>query len=452
MKRSASVQILEDKKLENATVEMVIEVPQSRIDVEYKSVFEKIAKNAKIDGFRRGKAPVKLIENMYRGQAEQEVLENILKSTYVDAVQEKKHSPVGEPYFDFKEFHRDKPFKYSVKFEIMPTIELGPYKEIEAKERAAEVKDKDIDKEIDSLRERSAKISKKEDGAVVEKGDVLRFGIKRVDNVTPEEAAALTFKEYNIIVGKSASEYAVDKFVVGMKAGETRELEIKYPKDYEVKDLAGQKVKYVAKAEEISRMELPAPDDELAKDVSEFQTIQDLRANIRQTLEKYVADMARGEVMESLINEIIGKSTFDIPESMIQKEMQSILGRIVQRTGSQAKDIDEFAEMMGMNADEIRTKIREEALHDIRSFMVRLEIAKKENISFTEEEYKGMVSALAAQSGKTEEEMDKQIEQTRSRENIETELVMINARKFIYDNAKIKKLKPVSFEEFVQKK
>ena len=286
----------------------------------------------------------------------------------------------------------------------------------------------------------------------MEKGDVLRFGIKRVDNVTPEEAAALTFKEYNIIVGKSASEYAVDKFVVGMKAGETRELEIKYPKDYEVKDLAGQKVKYVAKAEEISRMELPAPDDELAKDVSEFQTIQDLRANIRQTLEKYVADMARGEVMESLINEIIGKSTFDIPESMIQKEMQSILGRIVQRTGSQAKDIDEFAEMMGMNADEIRTKIREEALHDIRSFMVRLEIAKKENISFTEEEYKGMVSALAAQSGKTEEEMDKQIEQTRSRENIETELVMINARKFIYDNAKIKKLKPVSFEEFVQKK
>ena len=446
------MQIIEEKKLENATVEMVIEIPQSRIDVEYKSVFDKIVKNAKIDGFRRGKAPLKLIENVYRQQAEQEVIENVLKSTYVDAVQEKSHSPVGNPSFDFKEFDRSKPFTYTVKFEVMPTIELGPYREIEAKERTCEIKDKDVDREIDDLRERSAKISKKEDGASVVKGDVLRFGIKRIDNVTPEEAANLAFKEYNIIVGKSASEYAVDKFVTGMKAGDTKEVEIKYPKDYEVKDLAGQKVKYLVKAEEISRMELPAADDELAKDVSEFQTMQDLRQNIRQTLEKYVADTARGEVAEDLIKEIIAKSTFDIPESMIQKEMQSILERILKRTGTQAKSAEEFAAMMGMNVDELKARVREEAMNDIKSFMARLEIAKKENISFTEEEYNDMIKALAEQSGKPVEQMAMAIEQSRTRESIETELILINARKFIYDNAKIKKLKPVPFEEYIKKK
>jgi trigger factor len=446
------VQILEEKKLENATVEMVIEGPQNRIDVEYKSVFDKIAKNAKIDGFRRGKAPLKLIENVYRQQAEQEVLENILKSTYVDAVQEKSHSPVGNPSFDFKEFDRSKPFTYSVKFEVMPTIELGPYREIEAKERTCEIKEKDIDKEIDDLRERSAKISKKEDGAVVEKGNVLRFGIKRIDNVTPGEAANLAFKEYNIIVGKSTSEYAVDKFVTGMKVGDTKEVDIKYPKDYEVKDLAGQKVKYLVKAEEISKMELPAADDEFAKDVSEFQNIQDLRQNIRQTLEKYVADTTRAEVAEELIREIIGKSTFDIPESMIQKEMQSILERIIKRTGTQVKNAEEFAAMMGMNVDELNARVKEEALVDIKSFMARLEIAKKENISFSEEEYNNMIQAIAVQSGKPVEEMKMAIEQSRTRESVETELILINARKFIYDNAKIKKLKPVSFDEFYKKK
>jgi trigger factor len=446
------VQILEDKKLENASVELTIEIPQSRVDVEYKSVFERISKNAKVDGFRRGKAPVKLVENMYREQADREVLESILKATYFDAVQEKNYSPIGEPHFDVKEFDKNKSFTYSVRFEIMPSVEPAPYKELESKERACEIKDKDVEREIDDLREKSAKISKKEDGASVAKGDVLRFGVKRVDNVTPEEAEKLAFKEYNIIVGKSESEFALDKFVIGMKVGETREIPIKYPKDYEIKDLAGQKVRYLAKAEEISSMELPKPDDEFAKDVSDFQTIQELRANIRETMERYVNDMARNEVTDILLKEIIDKSKFDIPESMVQGEMRTLFSRFVQRMGVQAKDVDELAGIMNINADEFKARLREESLNDIKSWMVRLEIAKKESITFTPEDYESMVQMLASQSGKSAEEMGKKIEESGSRENIETELVLMNVKKYIYENAKIKKQKPVTYEEFIKKK
>ncbi len=446
------MQIKEEKKLENATIEMVIEVPQSRIDVEYRSVFDKIAKNAKVDGFRRGKAPMKLLENLYGKQAESEALENLLKSTFIDAVQEKSHSPVGEPFFDFKEFDRTKPFTYTVKFEIMPTLELGPYKEVEASERVWEVRDEDIDKEIDDLREKNAKISKKNEDAVVEKGDILRFGLKRIDNITQEEAEALAFKEYSIIVGKSTSEFALDKYLQGIKAGETKEIEVAYPGDYEVKDLASKKARYLVRVEEISKMELPAADDELAKDVSDFQTIGDLRQNIRETLEKYSADIARSEATDAILEKIIEKSSFDIPGSLIQKEMATIFQRLVERTGLQAKNPDEFAEMMGMEPEQLKGRIREEALNDIKAFMVRLEIAKKENISFSAEEFESMVELIAARSGKSVGQMMQAFEGTSIRENIETELIMINARKYIYDNAKIKKLKPLPFGEFSKQK
>ncbi len=182
------MQILDEKKLQNATVEMVIEVPQSRVEVEYRSVFDRIAKNAKVDGFRRGKAPLKLIENMFLKEATSEVLENILKATYIEALQDKKYRPIGMPSFDFDSFDREKPLKYTVRFEVMPTVVLGSYKGIAVKERVCQVRDEDVEKEINDLREKYARISKKEEGARVEKGDLLRFGVKRIDNVKPEEA------------------------------------------------------------------------------------------------------------------------------------------------------------------------------------------------------------------------------------------------------------------------
>lgn len=429
---------------------MVIEVPQSRIEVEYRSVFDRIAKNAKVDGFRRGKAPIKLIENMFLKEATSEVLENLLKATYIEALQDKNYRPIGMPSFDFDSFEREKPLKYTVRFEVMPTVELGPYKGIAVKERVCQVRDDDVEKEINDLREKYARISKKEDGARVEKGDLLRFGVKRIDNVKPEEAEALAFRDYTIIVGKSESEYALDKHVLGLSVGQTKEVTIKYPKDYELKDLAGQKATYVVKIEEISRMDLPNPDDEFAKDVSDFATIGELRQNIRSYFEKASANTAKVEAIETIKNAIIEKCTFDIPESLVKAEESTLLHRLAKRFNVQASTVEEFGEKTGFPVEELKTRLHAEAEKDVKWEIARLEIAKTEKMEVTEEEYRKTLESMKEGSGMSMEELEKQIEQNEARDRIEHEILLTKVNDFLYNSAKVEKLKPVSYFEFMK--
>lgn len=444
------MQILEEKKLQNATIEMVIEVPQSRVEVEYRSVFNNIAKNAKVDGFRKGKAPIKLIEKMFLKEATSEVLENLLKSTCVEAFEARNYHPVNYPSFDVESLERDKPLKYTVRFEVMPTVELGAYKGISVKERVCQVRDDDVEKEINDLREKYARISKKDEGARVEKGDLLRFGVKRIDNVKAEEVEALAFREYTIIVGKSESEYALDKHVLGMAVGETKEVTIKYPKDYELKDLAGQKATYVVKIEEISRMDLPNPDDEFAKDVSDFSTIDELRQNIRSYFEKTSASIAKSEVMTAIKNAIIEKGTFDIPESFVRSEESSLLKGFARRFNVQASSVEEFCEKTGFPAEELKERLHAEAEKDVKWGFARLEIAKKENIAVSEEDYRKALESMREGSGMSMEELEKQIEQNDARERIEDEILLTKVNDFLYNNARVEKLKPVSYAEFMK--
>ncbi len=430
-------------------MEMVIEVPQSRIEVEYRSVFDRIAKNAKVDGFRKGKAPLKLIENMFLKEATSEVLEKLLKTTYIEALDSKNYRPIGMPSFNYDSFEREKPLKYTVRFEVMPTVELGSYKGIAVKERVCQVRDDDVEKEINNLREKYARISKKEEDARVEKGDLLRFGVKRIDNVKPEEVDALAFKDYTIIVGKSDSEYALDRHVLGLSVGQTREVTIKYPKDYELNDLAGQKVTYVVKVEEISRMDLPNPDDEFAKDVSNFTTIEELRQNIRSYFEKASANAAKGEVIETIKNAIIEKCTFDIPESLVKAEESGLLQRLAKRFNVEVTTAEEFSKKTGFPVDELKMRLHAEAEKDVKWEIARLEIAKTEKMEVSEEEYRNELESMKESNGVSMEELEKYIEHNHLRDGIEHDILLTKVNDFLYNSANIEKLKPISYFEFM---
>jgi trigger factor len=444
------LQILDEKKLENATIEMKIEVPESRVEVEYKSVFEKISRNAKVDGFRKGKAPVSIVENKYKSNADQEVLENLLRYTYVEALKEKNHNPVSDPVFDWEALERGRSFTYSVKFEISPSVELSDYKGVEVKQRLCDITDKDINQEIEALQFKNAKIARKPDGQTVANGDQVKIQMKRIDNIPADQVDSQEFKDFTFICGKSKSDLAMDKHVLGMAFDESKEIEMKYPKDYEVKDLAGQKVKYIIKIAEINTVDLPALDDEFAKDLGEHDSLDALKKSIRDNLENYITEVIRNETINSILKDIIEKSTFDIPESLVRSEMSMIFDRLRTRVGLNDVTIPDFSSMMGMETDEFVKTLRGEAVGDIKSFMVRLEIAKKENIKFTDEQYNDMVGNIAQRSGKTPEEMAKFIEMNKSKANLETELMMKNTQDFLLENAKIKKSKAVSLEDFMK--
>jgi len=444
--------ILSEKKLENAVVELEIEIPVERVELEYKAVFNKLQKKAKIDGFRQGKAPLQLVETKYKDFAGEEVAENLAKSTFYEALEKKDLTPIVEPRISFDMVTRDEPFKYKATFEIMPTVELSDYTGIDSEEKVCDITEEDIVTEIDTVRERIAKTNVIEDeNAVVLNGNLARFNLKRTDNVSKEEAEKIEFKEYSIVAGKSKDEYTLDKHILGMKKGEEKTVTIKYPADYYMKEFAGLDITYEIKLNEISNVELPAFDDEFAKQ-SGYESAADMKLKTREYLEKFVKDRITAEVRGDMINKIMEKSTFDIPESMVLNEMYSIFKKTQQRVGYNAESIEQFAMVLGMDPEEYRLRLQEDAFKSIKHTMILSEVAKKEDIKASEEKYNEIVANISKQMGKTVQEVEGMIAENDSRPSIENDIILDYAMDIIYEKANIKKLPAVTLEEFVKSK
>lgn len=441
---------VKEKKLDNAKMELQVEVPEDRVEQEYQSVFKSIQQKAKIDGFRKGKVPLNIIETRFKDVADSEAAESILKKTYFDVLNENGYTPIGQPEFDFNSIDRNKPFNYTVTFEVPPSVELIDYKGLTAEQVNAKVADQDVEREIEELRDKHATISKKEDGAEVEKDDQVTIQMKRIDDVEKDEIDSVEYRPYTMIVGKSKEDHSIDKEIPGMKVGEEKEVKVKYPKDYSVDVLKGQKVTYLVKIDEINKRDLPGLDDEFAKDVGDYESLEDLKNKIRENLDNYVNEKSRSDVKAKLLRQIVENSTFDIPETMISKEMESIFQRVQQRVGYFAQDINEFASVLNMDVNELSEKMREEATSSIKTTLTLAEIAKQEDLKVSEEQYNRVIQQIAEKNQKPVEEIEEIINEQGSRENIENELVLDTALDFIYDNAQVKQKKPVSLEEFMK--
>ncbi|HNW30140.1 MAG TPA: trigger factor [Spirochaetota bacterium] len=438
-----------EKKLENARMELQISVPVEKVELEYKAVFDKFKNYAKIDGFRKGKAPLHMVEARYRKEADQEVAENLLKSMFLEAVQEKQYNPIAYPQYEFERISRQEPFSFKATFEVPPTVELGKYKGLSADEQVCEIVDEDLEAEITAMRERLAKIDKKEEGAAVQNGDLVKIKVKRVDDVADAERDSVDFKEYQIVVGRSKDASALDKHIDGMKVNEEKEVEVKYPKDYYLTDLAGQKVKYLVVVTEINSMELPPLDDEFAKKMG-YDTVDQYRSKTREYLVKYTEEKTKGDAKAQILKQIVEDSKYDIPESMIQNEMNRLFKRTCESVGYYSENLDEFASLMGVEPEAFRNQLHDEATRTIKTTLALSEIAKKEEMKVDENRYKEVVENIAKRNNKTVEEIEKIITENESRENIEMELLLDGAMEFIYENAKVKKLKPITFEEFAR--
>jgi trigger factor len=440
---------ISEKKLENATIELQIGVPVEKVESEYQTVFKKFREIAKIDGFRKGKAPLHLVENKYQKEVDIEVAENLLKNTFIEAIQEKALNPIAFPKYEFNSISRNQPFSFKAIFEVSPTIELGNYTNIPADEPACSITDENVQTEVDSVRERFAKIDKKEDSASIQNGDYVKLKVRRIDDVDEAELDKVEFKEYSIIVGKTKDESALDRHITGMKINEERKIDVKYPKGYYLSELAGQKATYHVIVSEISSFELPELDLEFAKKIG-YESVDEFMHKTREYLEKYVNERSKGEAKGLILKTIVEASTFDIPEIMINNEMQDHFQQTRESVGYYSENMDEFATMMGQDPDDFRNKMRERAIQMVKTSLSLVEIAKKENLKVDENRYKETIENIAKKNNTTSEEIEKIITENNSRQNIESKLLLDSAMDFIYEKAKIKKLKPVNLEDFLK--
>ncbi|HEY1406223.1 MAG TPA: trigger factor, partial [Spirochaetota bacterium] len=258
---------IQERKLENSRIEITVQVPTERIAAEYENAFKKIQRSAKIAGFRPGKAPLQMVKTHFKERADQEVVESVVKDCYLEAVKEKDLHPISYPRFGFERLVEGKDFSFTASFDVPPSVELGNYKGIAVSERQCSVSDLDVMEEIEGIRENHAVISKKEDGLPVEKGDLAKIKVKRIDNISPELIDATESREITVLAGQRDDKFEFDNHVIGLNVGDTKDVTLSYPADYQYKSVAGQTHLYRIAVTEIQRRALPALDDEFAKDL-----------------------------------------------------------------------------------------------------------------------------------------------------------------------------------------
>ena len=422
------------EKTENANeVRLEITIEAEKFENAMKKVYFQNAKYFNIPGFRKGKAPMHIVEKYYGAQIfYEDAFNEVATESYDAALTENKIEAVSRPQVDIIQMEKGKDVIFIAVVQTKPEVELGKYKGIEIKKVEYTVKEEDIDHELGHMQEHNSRLVSVEDRAL-EKGDISTIDFEGfVDGVAFEGGKA---EGHELEIGSGAFIPGFEDQLIGMKIDEEKEIKVTFPEEYFSKDLAGKEAMFKVKLHEIKKKELPELDDEFAKDVSEFDTLAELKASIKERIEKDNAQKAKYETEEAAIKAVCEKAKIDIPSGMIEMEVENMLRDFEQRLAYQGLQMEQYLKMLGKTEEEIKKEYEPQATEAIKSRLTLEAIRKAEKIEATEKEITEKLEEMAKNYGKKVEEIsDNENLKKYIKEGIESE----KALEFIVKNAKIK--------------
>ena len=414
-------------------VKLTFNVEAEKFEEAMKKVYAKTAKYFNIPGFRKGKAPMQLVERQY-GSAifYEDAFNEIVPEIYDEAIKENKIEAVSKPNIDIVQMEKGKELIFTATVETKPEVELGKYKGIEIKKIEYTTSDKDIEHELGHMAERNARLVTIEDRAV-EKGDIVTIDFEgSVDGVKFEGGKA---ENHELEIGSNTFIPGFEDQIIGMKIDEEKDIKVKFPDEYFSKDLAGKDAVFAVKLHEIKKKELPKMDDEFAKDVSEFDTISELKNSIKEKLDTENSNKAKYETEEEAIKAVCGNTKIDIPNGMIEMEIDNMIRDMENRLSYQGLKLNQYLQMMGKTEESIRADFKDQAEKSIKSRLVLEAIVKTEKIEVTPDETAEKIKEMAKQYGRKEEEL---LSNEQLKEYIQENLKTEKAIEFIVKNAKKK--------------
>ena len=422
------------EKTENANeVKLEITVEAEKFENAMKKVYFQNAKYINIPGFRKGKAPMNIVEKYYGAQIfYEDAFNDVATEAYSEALEQNNIDAVSKPSVDIVQMEKGKDVIFTAVVQVKPEVKLGKYKGIEIKKIEYPVEEKDIDNEIKQMQEKNSRLVTVEDRAL-ENGDTATIDFEGfVDGVAFEGGKA---EGHELEIGSGAFIPGFEDQLVGMKIDEEKEINVKFPEEYFSKDLAGKDAKFRVKLHEIKRKELPALDDEFAKDVSEFDTLKELKESIKEKLEKSNEQKAKYDTEEAAIKAVCEKAKVDIPSGMVEMEVEHMLQDITQRLSYQGLKMEQYLKMIGKTEEEVKKEYEPQAIEAIKSRLTLEAIRKEEKIEASEEEIQAKLEEMAKNYGKKVEEISNNDNlKDYIKEGIESE----KAIDFIVKNAKIK--------------
>ena len=379
-----------------------IEVAPDDVAREMDKALADVGKKAKIPGFRPGKAPKNIVERHYGDEVKSEVVHRLVTESYMKALQEHNLNPVDMPEIEnISTLAKGSPLTFTAVVEVRPNIELGVYDGVEVKETAVAVSDAEVTETIDRLREMYAQLEVVE-GRPIEKNDTAIIDFEGFrDGKTIEGAKA---SDYMLSLGSNSLIPGFEEQLVGMNRGETREISVTFPADYNNKDLAGKDAAFTVTLKEIKKKVLPELNDEFAKDIGNNATVAELTEGIKKDIEYRKKNDQASAQREELLSKLVDAHTFDIPPGMVERELQSMARSHATRMARQGVDVKsfDFPKFSAENKQLAEKRVKGILLLDV--------IAEKEKIDVTDQEVSSAIAVMAKSSGQTADAVRKYYE------------------------------------------
>ena len=423
------------EKTKNANeVKLEITVEASKFDEAIKKVYFKSAKYFNIPGFRKGKAPMQIVEKYYGKEIfYEDAFNEVAEGALEEAIKDNKLDVVSRPDIDVTQIEKGKDLIFTAVMQTKPEAELGKYKGIEIKKIEYNVTDEDINHELGHMQEHNSRLITIEDRPV-EKGDIATIDFEGfVDGKAFEGGKA---EGHELEIGSNTFIPGFEDQVIGMKIDEEKDINVKFPEEYFSKELAGKDATFKVKVHEIKKKELPELDDEFAKDVSEFDTLKELKADIKAKQEEQNKEKAKYETQDAVIKALCEDIKVDIPSGMIEMEVENMLKDIEQRLSYQGLKLEQYLQMMGKTAEDMKKEYEPQAIDAIKSRLALEAVVKAEKIKATDKEIEEKMKEMAKNYGKENDEEFMKNENVRNyiKQGIESE----KAIDFLVENAKIK--------------
>ncbi len=434
------------EKRENANVKLTVTLDSSYVSGEYQNLLKDYSKKAHIKGFRPGKVPPKVLESKFgeslKAETTQRVLEESLKKIF-DEIDEKP-LPYSQPSLeDEPELDLEKDMTFSVSYDIYPDVEVGEYSGLTIEEPVVKVSDDDLQRELAAIQEQNAITMDKESG-VVAKDDIVTVNYVELDE-DGNEIEETRREDFTFTVGTEMNRYKFDDEVVGLKIGEPEEIEKSYAEDFEDEELAGTTKRIRVTVTAVKQRDLPEIDDELAQDVSdEYETLDDLKADIRKRLEKSVENRVRQQKVEQLLGKVLETSSVPVPESMVRAELEQQWRNFLQQFGGNEEQILPLIEAQGRTKEDFLEQWREQSTTRLKNQLLTQKLLEHEEIEASDEEVDAYIAEQAEGSSMTAEQAKEHYRSNNMLEYVRHEVQERKLFDALFEKNKVKKGKKQS--------
>ena len=422
------------EKMDNHEVVLTIEVEAEVLKKAEAKACKDLANRVSIPGFRKGKAPRHIIEQRLGKEAILDTaFESVADKAFVEALKEQDLSPVSRPDIETVTLEDGKDVVFKARFIAKPEVTLGEYKGLVVEKKVDEVTDEDVDKEIESMRRRRSQMVDAPEGAEVKTGDFVTLDFKGfVDGEAFEGGEG---KDHPLEIGSNRFIPGFEDQLIGMKIGEERDVNVTFPEEYHSKDLAGKPAKFECTIHSIKERRLPELDDEFAKKVSKFQTVEELRADIRKNLEHAAQQKADNDYNVAVIEKATENITVDIPEIMIENRVTMMIQEMAMRLEQQGMRFEQYMQYAGTDLNQIREQYKKTAAENVKTDLMLEAVAKAEDIKVDDKDLDGEVAAMALTYGATPAQVRKVVKEQGRVGDLITTVLRKKTSQFILDNA-----------------